>query len=280
MHVMKKIGRITLAAFGWIWVFLGVIIAFLAVSEAVTDESAHVIPSYEKLDILPILEKEEWSEEDYDILYHQTGVGKAALDVLKGDNDYILEFQEALFYDGTLSHELAAFSTPHDYYEDFCAPLIPLQNGDVIVTSSCHTFGWRNGHAGLVVDATIKMTLESIAPGMNSCKAEASWFQSAANFIVLRLKDVSYEERAKIASDAAKNLYNVPYSITVGIFSSKDQGATPSATNCSHLVWQAYFNAGYDIDADGGPVCTARDIAMCELFEVVQVYGFDPDLLW
>ena len=60
----------------------------------------------------------------------------------------------------------------------------------------------------------------------------------------------------------------------------KDQGKSKKGTNCSHLVWQAYYNAGYDIDTDGGPVCTSRDISMSDLLEVVQVYGFDPVSLW
>ena len=98
--------------------------------------------------------------------------------------------------------------------------------------------------------------------------------------MVLRLKDAGEEARAEIAQTARERLYNVPYSLTVGFLSPKDQGETPQGTHCSHLVWQAYHYFGYDIDSDSGPLCTAQDIARSDLFEVVQVFGFDPVKLW
>ena len=107
-----------------------------------------------------------------------------------------------------------------------------------------------------------------------------NWFRSGTNFMVLRLKDATAEERAAIAATAEERLRGVDYSITVGILSPKDQGETPKETHCSHLVWQAFRYYGYDIDSDGGAVCTTRDIANCDLFEVVQVFGFDPIELW
>lgn len=280
MKILKKLPRIFLAIVAWFLVFLGIVMVFLGVSEAVVDNYARVLPSYPKEDLSEVLAKEFWTEADYDFLYHQTGVGKSALEELKGKNERILKFQEALYYEGELMHSLAAFTTPHDYLKDYDAPLIPLHDGDVIVSSTCHTFGWRNGHSALIVDGAYGLTLESYSPGYDSSIGNVTWFRSAANFIVLRLKDATKEERAEIAQNALLTLKDVPYSLTVGIFSPKDQGESIQATHCSHLVWQAYKLFGYDIDADGGPVCTSRDISMCDLFEVVQVYGFDPDKLW
>ena len=98
--------------------------------------------------------------------------------------------------------------------------------------------------------------------------------------MVLRLKDADEAKRAQIAETAYDRLLNIDYSVTVGILSPKDQGVTPQETHCSHLVWQAYWYYGYDIDADGGPVCTSRDIVHSDLFEVVQVFGFDPQNIW
>lgn len=280
MNAAKKIGNIFFSAFCYFMAFLGVVIAFLAISEAVVDQSARVLPSYERMDLSPLLEKEEWTEEEYELLYRQTGLGRCALDQMKDRKQDLISFQDALFYEGTVRHQMAAFSTPHDYLEDYVAPIAPLENGDIILTSTCHTLGWRNGHTGIVINASNMKTLESISPGVNSCVGDAGWFQSSSNFMVLRLKDASLEERNKIAFDAASMLYDIPYSLLVGIFMPKDQGEEPQATNCSHLVWQAYFNAGYDIDSDGGPVCTSRDIAHCNLFQIVQVFGFDPAHLW
>lgn len=255
-------------------------VTFFIIADAAVVKSARTLPSYEKADLTQILEKEEWTDDDYDVLYHQTGLGKAALDELKGNDARILSFQNALFYDGEVVQEQIAFTTRHDRMKNFFAPLAPLQEGDVIVTSSCHTFGWRNGHAAIVTDAKNGVILESFTLGEPSSHGTLGWFTSSSNFIVLRLKDATYEERAEIAAWANACLYGVEYSIYVGINVPKDQGELPGVTHCSHLVWQAYYHFGYDIDPDGGPVVTARDIASSPYFEVVQVYGFDPDKLW
>ena len=168
------------------------------------------------------------------------------------------------------------------FADSYRAPIVDLQDGDVLVTSTCHTFGWRNGHAAIVVDGKGGNTLESVSLGTPSVVSYggSNWFRSGTNFMVLRLKDATAEERAAIAATAEERLHGVDYSITVGILSPKDQGETPKETHCSHLVWQAFHYYGYDIDSDGGAVCTTRDIANCDLFEVVQVFGFDPIELW
>ncbi len=255
--------------------------AFLLICDAEVVKTARVLPPYAQTDITQVLEKEEWTDEDYNLLYHQTGLGKSALDELKGDSDRILEFQTALFFDGTVIQQQVAFTTKHDMMQSsYTAPIVDLQNGDVIVTSSCHTFGWRNGHSAIVINGKSKTVLESKTLGENSRYGNVLWFQQSANFIVLRLKDATQEERAEIAAWANNALYDVEYSIMVGISYPKDQGDEPQVTHCSHLVWQAYYHFGYDIDPDGGPVATSRDIASSPYFEVVQVYGFDPDELW
>lgn len=156
-----------------------------------------------------------------------------------------------------------------------------MQAGDVFVNSSTHTLGFRNGHAALVLDR-YGTVLESFEYGLDSSiTANAhQWFAQSSNFILLRLKNVDKETREKIALDAKNQLLGIPYSIAVGVFSKKDQNVSPKSTHCSHLVWQAYKNAGYDIDSNGGLVVTPRDIARSPLFEVVQVYGFGPETLW
>lgn len=287
-----RVIRILCWVFGILFLLLSLLAASLLIADNVADRYARVLPSYPKEDILPVLQKENWTDEDYDLLYRQTGLGRLALDELKGSNDTILSFQTALFFEGEVYHEAASFTTPHDYLVDpetgrrYTAPIVPLEDGDVLVSSSCHTFGWRNGHSALVTNGDSGSVLESVTLGMNSqiTYHGANWFCQASNFMVLRLKGVSKEERAAIAAAAAKTLNDVPYSILVGFFfDKKDQcanGATPKHTHCSHLVWQAYKNAGYDIDSDGGSLCSTNDIARSPLFEIVQVYGFDPVKLW
>lgn len=272
--------QITLGVFAALVALLLAAVTFLGAAEAAVDESARTLPSYERVDISDLAAKEQWTDEEYELLWKQTGLGRSALDELKGQTKRILAFQDALFYRGELEHELAAFTTPHDMVKNFEAPIVPLHDGDVLVTSTCHTFGWRNGHSALVIDGASGRTLQSLAPGYNSSYGSADWFRNAANFLVLRLKEPASRGR-EIADWASRHLYGVEYSLLTGFFSSpKDQGNSPKTTNCSHLVWQAYKHFGYDIDSDGGIVCTSRDIANCELFEVVQVYGFDPETLW
>lgn len=281
--IVKRTCFVLLAVLMGLSMLIALAAAFFSIADEAADASARVLPSYAREDISGVLAKETWTEEDYAFLYRQTGLGKSALDGMKGDTERILGFQDALFYDGELEHEQVAFTTRRDVFADgYYAPLVDLEDGDVLVTSTCHTFGWRNGHAAIVIDGDSGTLLESVSLGTPSTVTYngTGWFRRGTNFMVLRLKDAAAEERAEIAATAKERLNNIPYSITVGLFSPKDQGETPAETHCSHLVWQAYKYFGYDIDADGGPVCTCRDIANSDLFEVVQVFGFDPVELW
>ena len=284
MKVVRRIAFVLLAVLFGIIAFLALLCAALLIADAAVDASARVLPSYAREDIAQLLEQESWSESDYETLYLQTGLGRAALDEMKDDPERILTFQDALFYDGDLAHEEVADTTKRDIFADtrYRAPMVDLQDGDVLITSTCHSFGWRNGHAALVVNGTNGSLLESVSLGIPSTITAygSDWFCYGTNFMVLRLKDAGEEARAEIAQTARERLYNVPYSLTVGFLSPKDQGETPQGTHCSHLVWQAYHYFGYDIDSDGGPLCTAQDIARSDLFEVVQVFGFDPVKLW
>ena len=284
MKVVRRIAFVLLAVLFGIIAFLALLCAALLIADAAVDASARVLPSYAREDIAQLLEQESWSESDYETLYLQTGLGRAALDEMKDDPERILTFQDALFYDGELDHEIVAFTTKRDIFADshYTAPMVDLQDGDVLLTSTCHTFGWRNGHSAIVVDGALGSTLESVSLGIPSELRTygSDWFRYGTNFLVLRLKGASAEERAQIAATAAERLYKVPYSLTVGFLSPKDQGETPRETHCSHLVWQAFYYFGYDIDSDGGPLCSTHDIAQSDLFEVVQVFGFDPVALW
>ncbi len=264
--------------------FVALLCSALLIADAAVDASARTLPSYPREDISALLTKQTWTEDDYETLYLQTGLGRSALDEMKGDDERILSFQDALFYEGELAHEIVAVTTKRDVFADasYRAPLVDLQDGDVLVTSTCHTLGWRNGHSALVVDGARGSLLESVSLGIPSTVNTfgSNWFRYGTNFLVLRLKGASAEERAEIARTARERLYDIPYSLTVGFLSPKDQGETPQGTHCSHLVWQAFHYFGYDIDSDGGALCSTHDIANSDLFEVVQVFGFDPVKLW
>lgn len=264
---------------------------FFLVADSLCEAHARFVPSYEKIDLAPYIQKETWTEEDYDTLYHQTGLAKPALDAISRAS--LPLYQDAFFFVGETEHTMLTPFTKHDNLIDpetgslVYAPLANLQKGDILLTSTTHMFGWRHGHAALVTDPDPNhfTMLESVTLGQDSGPNLNSdlFFRKSTNFMVVRLKGLSEEERAAIADKALEELTGIPYSVFVGFFSPKDQcanGRTPTSTHCSHLVWQAYWNAGYDIDYNGGPLCQPHDIARSPLMEVVQVYGFDPDKLW
>ena len=282
-----------------VFVFLGALLISCMIADAVCERSAHTTPSYQKEDITAVAEKQEaWTDEEIKFLYRQTGLGKSALLKMKSEilyengefvplSDRLKVFQNALYYEGETEHELVADVSKRDLMKNFLAPVAPLEEGDIFVNSSTHTLGFRNGHAAIVLDED-GTVLESFELGRDSSITMNAhmWFAESSNFMILRLKDPKTGEiadkdlRAQIARDANKNLKGIPYSIATGIFSKKNQGTSPKVTHCSHLVWQAYKNAGYDIDSNGGLVVTPQDIARSPLLEVVQVYGFDPEKLW
>lgn len=277
--------KITLAVLLALFIALAIFASVLMGLSYKVEFSARILPSYEKEDISALLEKEEWTEKDYENLYLQTGLGKSALDELKDKPDKILEFQNAFFFEAEVEHEIAASTTLHDWAANAVFPLVPLKDGDILLSSSAHTFGWRNGHAALVVHGAEGLTLESMAPGTESTYGTAEWFQTSSNFLVLRLKEEYRKEidPAEVARDAVKKLKGVRYSVFVGFLYPKDQcknGKKISVSHCSHIVWQAYKNFGLDIDSNGGPLVTSKDISHSPYFEVVQVNGFDPYLLW
>ncbi len=287
--------KIALSVLLALFLFLFGVASGLLIASADADRNVRFLPAYQKEDLAPLAAKESWTDEDYRTILMQTGLGRSAADALRAEGNAaaLSLYQDEFFYEGEVRHEFTAgtVTTLHDVlYEpgtdtEHHALFAPLEKGDVILTSTCHTFGWHNGHAVLVTDVRAQDVLESTAPGQKSriTHGGARWFAASPNFLVLRLKGVSKEERAELADRAKTELVGVGYTLTVGIFSPKDQcenGRAPQGTNCAHLVWQSYKNCGYDIDSNGGLVVTVHNIAKSDLFEVVQAYGFDPDRLW
>ena len=294
----KTLYRFTAVLLG-VLVFTAALIISCLIADAVCERTAHTTPSYQRADIAAIADKSgKWTDEEIRFLYRQTGLGKSALlkmksEVVYENNEFVplsarlKDFQEALYYEGEMEHELVADISKRDLMKGFSAPVAPLEEGDIMINSSTHTLGFRNGHAALVLD-TEGTVLESFELGRDSSVSINGhlWFAESSNFMILRLKDPDTGEiadkdvRTEIARKAKAQLKGIPYSIVTGIFTKKDQGTSPKATHCSHLVWQAFKNAGYDIDSNGGLIVTPQDISRSPLLEVVQVYGFDPEKLW
>lgn len=256
---------------------------------------AHFAPEYPMEDIEGYLEKEELSEEDYEFLFQQTGLTKLAIDTLWEENrrEEILAVQEHLFRQVDVRCErsflvfrelLEAEKSPkqrlrHAETLDMAIPVV--EDGDILITFNSHFLGWRNGHAALVVDAERGLTLEAISLGRDSSIRSLRSWTDWPSFVVLRLTELSQRERAVVADYAERNLKQIPYSLTAGMWDGDEEeledalqeGETLGGTQCAHLIWYAYNHFGYDLDSNGGVLVTPKDLYESSLLEVVQMYG-------
>lgn len=237
-------------------------------------------PDYEKIDISLLLDKETRSEEDYKVLYSQTGLTKIGIDgtlAQEGGREKVLKIQEYYFRGPTRD---GRYASPIMYMDETSsyATLAALQDGDVLVTATTIVAWWRFGHSALVVDASGGRVLESIGMGSDSKYNSTSVFTNLANFMVLRPK-AEAETKVQVVEYAKENLVGLPYVFTVGILSKKNPKKI-KYTQCAHLVWYAYKQFGIDLDSDGGALVLPQDLANSSHLELVQTFGFHPERLW
>ena len=254
------------------------------------EKYAHVSPSYGKQDISRNLQKEVLDQEDYRLLYLQTGLGHMTVDKLlsQGREQEIYGIQNLFFQSVHVECEPNTVISREEYLVDeeggktTGMHIVDVEDGDILITFCSHTLGWRNGHAALVTDAENRLVLEAQVLGSPSVITSLNRWESYPSFMILRLTEADSRTRSMIAAYAQKELTGVPYRLEAGIkdawlFRSKKkepaENAVLTGTHCSHLVWYAYRHFGYDLDSDGGLVVTPRDIADCDSLEVVQIYG-------
>lgn len=268
---------------------LAVLLLLLLITRPLAHLHAPFSPDYPRQDLSGLLERQSLSSEDYRTLFLQTGLGQAAVDAYRamgaeGDRQ-ILAAQEAFFSpDQVLCDELAVttwedLTTGADGAIAPAFTMAPLEAGDVLLSFSTHTLGWRHGHAGLVVDGEQGVTLEAVVIGSDSSLVSAGHWSCYSTYLHLRLPSLTDSQRADIASFARTRLNGIPYHLTSGIFSPEKFQSPDSAglgAQCAYLVWYALAAAGYDTDADGGRIVTVGDLSESPLFQVVQVYGLDP----
>jgi uncharacterized protein YycO len=271
----------TIAIILSIVVAIFVILGGLSLGCVIAEKSwVHWRPNYEKMDIQPLLDKEVRTEEDYRVLYAQTGLTKLGIDDLLAENNKarILLIQEAYFSNFKVhSSNFAPFT--YTEYIDGLTYLTTLREGDILVSARMRVSFMRFGHSALVVDPKNGVVLEAVSPGSVSEFASVAPFEESACFMVLRPK-LSKEKKSELVAYAKKSLVGVKYKISVGILSKKYDAKGIKASHCSHLVWYAYKKFGVDLDATGGLVVTPRDMARSSKVELVQVYGYNPTTLW
>lgn len=229
------------------------------------------IPDYPRVELTPA--------SGYETIFLQTGLGQAAVDNLLGEGKFqtVLEIQESFFAPPQLEcTPLLGWFTREDRLESSGPALIDLQPGDILLTLSTHTGGWRHGHAGLVIDRDT--VLECAVLGTDSLLAGTAHWNRYSNFAVLRVKGADAAQRQNVADYAVETLLGVPYRLTTGLLGDKalEPGDSGFGLHCIYLPWYAWNRFGYDLDSDGGRLVTATDLLRSDQVEVVQIYGMDP----
>ena len=224
------------------------------------------------------------TEKDYDLIFSQTGLGKPAVDVLTDNPEKIEEYREYYLADKDYSCVREGVFACHEYITDTDGnaiqnpPFANLQNGDIIITLSIHSLGWRHGHAAIVVDAEKGTTAQAVMLGEKSAIGHIGEWREFPLVAVLRPKNVSTEIIDEVVAFTEEKLIGIDYSLMSGIFSGRDENTIPTTTHCAHYVWYAYKCFGIDIDSNGGRIVTPKEILNSDKLEVVQVYGNIKDL--
>lgn len=221
------------------------------------------------------------NDEDYQIILSQSGLGKPAFDRLfsRGRIADIEEYREYFLQDKDYYCYRKGVFACHEVITDAEGekiknpPLADLQNGDIIITLSIHSLGWRHGHAAIVTDAEKGQCVQAVMVGYESDHTYVSSWNDYPLVAILRLRDADAEERNQVAEFAEENLMGLNYSLFTGIVTGRNPDKTPSSTQCAHLVWYAYYHFGIDISPKAGRIITPMDFMKSEKLEIVQVYG-------
>lgn len=278
MQKGKKVTKRILVIFLAFFLFLATVVGVGFLGVWISDASwTHWRPDYEKTDISSLVTKATLSQEEYDLIYRQTGLTKVAVDDCRAKErtNRILEVQTAFFKKSQVYKTCFA---PFTYIETIndSIPLALLEDGDILLSASMRCSFFRYGHSALVVDGQYGKILESQDFSTVSALGSATSFANLSSFLVLRPK-ADKQIKDRVAAFAVRELTGIRYSLTAGIFGAKYQ-ENPRSTQCAHLVWTAYMRYGVDLDANGGLI-VPQDF-LSDKVEVVQAYGFDLDTLW
>ncbi len=273
-------------AFATVLGVLLIIFSGLEIAFVVADGIECWSPDYARVDLTEILNKTELTDEDYSLLYDQTGLTKTGINraLARGESGKrkIKDIQNDFFEKHEVKNGKFAPLVCTDYIEK-SVENIYLEKGDILITSSTHISGVRIGHAGLIVNGDYGQVLQANAYGnksrIDSGSAGAGEFTRRTNFMVFRIKDeiANGQKIEEIVDYAANNLVGIPYEGLAGLVTDKNK---IDKTQCAHIIWYAFKQFGIDLDCNGGLLVTPYDIANSECVELVQVFGFDKDRLW
>ena len=233
---------------------------------------------YPKENISEVLSKDSLTEEDYNLLFEQTGLSPyvSAKLIENGGKNLLLKMNELYLNTPEIKKDFVAFPvTVSERNLNQITPLADLKKGDILVTFNTHTLDWRHGHCGMVLDEEKGILLEHMSIGNSSCLTYAKNWGGYPGFVVLRYPEESVSEKA--AEYAKEHLLGIDYNILAGVLKKdKSDEEVPESSHCSHIVWQAYKKVGVDIDPNGGIFVTPLNVAMSDKLQVVQLYGLNP----
>ena len=274
---------------------------------------AHIMPLIPKVNIDNLIRQSELSKQELQIISEQTGVNVAMTETLleQEQGQKLLELQAAYYKPISIVTVRTTPLTVCEYVIDENGEytkgtsIVNLQDGDIVITKNSRFLGWRNGHAGLVVDAEKGLVLEAVMLGTNTKLCSIRGWEKYPSFLVLRLKEEFQNtyEIEKVVSFAEQNLLDIPYQLHAGIweritglfekeYSSEEKEqksqsrntqdgeltqiaeAALSGTHCAHVIWYAYQQIGIDLDSDGGLLVTPYDIQNSSYLEIIQSYGY------
>lgn len=258
-----------------ILLFFVAVVVWWCVSCSMT---AYYVPEWDKADISSAIEKDGFSEEDYEFLFRQTGLSKSAVDDLTetGRKEELYDFADQYFEKVEYERDFLFFPiVACEVKKGEPVKVAPLKRGDVLVSLTTHTLGFRHGHSAIVTNGKTGEIIEHMVLGEVSAYSYINGWLDYTTLAVLRYKDSEIAEKA--ATFAEENLVGVPYNPLAGVIKKDKSGEENiSSSHCSHLVWQAFCGAGADIDGNGGKFVFPGDFLKCDDFEIVQIYGIKP----
>ena len=245
-------------------------------------------PDYPMQDLIPLLTQKVLGPDDYKVLFLQTGLAKPTVDHLLDRGDpgqaQLLDVQRQFFLPrATVCTPIFGpfvmedhLPSPQNGATAWAPQMVDLEDGDVLITYSTHSFGWRHGHAGLVVDAAQGKSIEAAVIGSDAAVLSTQHWRSYSSYLVLRLREITPQLQQELVSWSLAHLDGAPYRLTSGFWGLKEPDDGDFGLQCSYLVWYAFQQFGYDVDSDGGRLVSVDDLAHSPLFDVVQLYGLDP----
>ena len=202
-----------------------------------------------RVDLLPILTKEEKEENDYKVIYEQTGLTKEGYLRIEDDIDLILDIQNDYYSSYNIIKKNTAPFLMSDFLDRKVSHCL-VKKGDIII--------------------------EAVGYGSLSHINKVDSFMERPSFLIVS-PNFDEDVKEEVVNYALDNLLGIPYNIFAGVFTKKSE---INSTQCAHLVWYAYYKNGIDLDDNKGLIITPKQLANSSRITVIQNFGFNSASLW